>query len=50
MKNVRFICVVTLSIYKVGDFGFQSYQTVTILKRATAVEFTAIAPILYILC
>ena len=40
----------TVSICKVGDSGLQTYQTVTILKRATAVEFTTILPILYILC
>jgi len=40
----------TICICKVGDCGLQTYQIVTILKRATAVEFTAISPILYILC
>jgi hypothetical protein len=43
-------CPITLSICKVGDCGLQTYQTVTILKRATAVEFTTITPILYIHC
>ena len=40
----------TFSICKVGDFGLQTCQTVTMLKRATTVEFTAISPILYIHC
>lgn len=40
----------TLSIWKVGDCGLQTYQTVTKLKRATALEFAAISPILYIHC
>src|SRR5690606_28719488 len=35
------------SICKVGDCGLQTYQTETILKRATTVEFTTITPILY---
>jgi hypothetical protein len=39
-----------LSICKVGDCGLQTYQTVTILKRATTLEFTTISPILYIHC
>src|SRR5690554_2240618 len=38
------------SICKVGDCGLQTYQTVTILKRATTYEFTTIQPILYIHC
>jgi len=40
----------TLSICKVGDCALKTYQTVTILKRAKAVEFTAISPILYVHC
>jgi hypothetical protein len=40
----------TFRICKVGDCGLQNYQTVTILKRATTVEFTTISPILYIHC
>jgi len=44
----QFKCTVTFSICKVGDCGLQTYQTVTILKRATTVEFTTISPILYI--
>lgn len=34
----------------VGDCGLQTYQTVTILKRATAFDFSTIPPILYIPC
>ena len=41
---------ITLSICKVGDWGLQTYHTVTILKRATTLEFTTISPILYIHC
>ena len=41
---------VTFSICKVGDCGLQTYQTVTILKRATTLEFTTNSPILYIHC
>ncbi len=41
---------VTLSICKVGDCGLQTYQTVTILKRATTLEINTISPILYIHC
>ena len=41
---------VTVSICKVGDCGLQTYQTVTILKRATTLEITTITPILYIHC
>jgi hypothetical protein len=40
----------TVSICKVGDCGLQTYQIVTILKRATALDFTTISPILYIHC
>jgi hypothetical protein len=40
----------TVSICKVGDCGLQTYQTVTILKRAKTAEFTTITPILYIHC
>ncbi|MBZ0200770.1 MAG: hypothetical protein K8H86_12945 [Ignavibacteriaceae bacterium] len=40
----------TFSICKVGDCELQIYQTVTILKRATTLEFTTISPILYIHC
>ena len=42
--------MVTFSICKVGDCGLQTYQTATIFKRATTLEFTAISPILYIHC
>ena len=42
--------LVTFSICKVGDCGLHTYQTVTILKRATTLEFTTISPILYIHC
>lgn len=41
---------VTVRICKVGDCGLQTYQTVEKLKRATALDFTTIAPILYIHC
>lgn len=40
----------TVSICKVGDCGLQTYQIVTILKRATTLEITTISPILYIHC
>lgn len=42
--------LVTVSICKVGGYGLETYQAVTNLKRPTTVEFTAIAPILYIHC
>ncbi len=34
----------------VGDCGLQTYQTVMMLKRATALYFSTIPPILYIPC
>jgi hypothetical protein len=42
--------VLTFGICKVGDCGFQTNQTVTKLKRATATKFSTITPILYIHC
>lgn len=42
--------MLTFSIYEVGDCGFQSYQTEIKMKRATALEFITISPILYIHC
>jgi hypothetical protein len=39
-----------IRICKVGDCGLQTYQTATILKRATTLKFTTISPILYIHC
>jgi hypothetical protein len=43
-------CYIKLSICKVGDCGLHTYQTVTVLMRATTIEFTSISPILYIHC
>ena len=40
----------TFSIWQVGDCGFQIYQIVMKLKRATTPEFTTYAPICYIHC
>jgi hypothetical protein len=40
----------TFRICKVGDCGLHTYQPVTKLKRATALEFTTISPILYLHC
>jgi hypothetical protein len=37
--------MLTLSICKVGDYGLQTYQPFTKLKRAATVEFTTILPI-----
>jgi hypothetical protein len=34
----------------VGDCVLQTYRTVTMLKRATALDFSTIPPILYIPC
>ncbi len=42
--------MLTVSICKVGDCELQTYQTDTILTRATPPEFTTISPILYIHC
>ena len=39
---------VTVSIFKVGDCGLQTYQTVTIFERAAAIQFTIISPIMYV--
>ena len=44
------LCATTLSIWQVGDFGLQGYQTEIKLERATAVEFTTFSPICYIHC
>ena len=40
---------ITFSICKVGDCGLQTYQIVTILRRATTLEVTTVSPILYTL-
>jgi len=40
--------LLTVSICKVGDCGFQTYQTDAMLKRAKVLEFTTVSPILYI--
>ncbi|MDD4209656.1 MAG: hypothetical protein PHI52_04885 [Bacteroidales bacterium] len=45
-----YTCIQRASICKVGDCGRQTYQTNTILKWATTVEFTTVSPILYIHC
>ncbi len=37
-----------VGIGKVGDYGLQTYQTITMLSWATTFEFTAVSPIFHI--
>ena len=43
-------CPTKLSIYKVGDFWLQAYQTETNMKRDTTHEFITVSPIFYMHC